>query len=120
MRSQDGGQGDACGGDSVEDLAEVPRDDDRFQSLVSRGREHFGSRFYGGEGQSEVGGRHHVHRTLEGWLYLAVVLDLFTRKVVGWSMSERIDSRLAVDALEMAVSRQLPGAGLIAHSARGV
>ena len=58
--------------------------------------------------------------TLEGWLYLAAVLDLFTRKVVGWSMSERIDSRLAVDALEMAVSRQLPDAGLIAHSDRGV
>ena len=58
--------------------------------------------------------------TLEGWLYLAAVMDLFTRKVVGWSMSERIDSRLAVDALEMAVSRQLPEAGLIAHSDRGV
>ncbi len=57
---------------------------------------------------------------LEGWLYLAVVLDLFTRKVVGWSMSERIDSRLVVDALEMAVSRQLPGEDLIAHSDRGV
>ena len=57
--------------------------------------------------------------TLEGWLYLAAVLDLFTRKVVGWSMSERIDSRLVVDALEMAVSRQLPDAGLIAHSDRG-
>ena len=42
--------------------------------------------------------------TLEGWLYLAAVIDLFTRKVVGWSMSERIDSRLAVDALEMAVT----------------
>ncbi len=58
--------------------------------------------------------------TLEGWLYLAAVLDLFTRKVVGWSMSARIASRLAVDALEMAVSRQLPEAGLIAHSDRGV
>ena len=58
--------------------------------------------------------------TLEGWLYLAVVLDLFSRKVVGWSMSERIDSRLVVDALEMAVTGQLPGAGLIAHSDRGV
>ncbi len=58
--------------------------------------------------------------TLEGWLYLAAVIDLFTRKVVGWSMSERIDSRMAVDALEMAVSRQLPDAGLIAHSDRGV
>ncbi|MCX7419264.1 MAG: DDE-type integrase/transposase/recombinase [Planctomycetia bacterium] len=58
--------------------------------------------------------------TLEGWLYLAAVIDLFRRKVVGWSMSERIDSRLAVVALEMAVSRQLPDAGLIAHSDRGV
>ena len=58
--------------------------------------------------------------TLEGWLYLAAVLDLFTRKVVGWSMSERIDSRLVVDALEMAVSRELPDAGLVAHSDRGV
>jgi transposase InsO family protein len=64
--------------------------------------------------------------TLEGWLYLAAVIDLFTRKVVGWSMSERIDSRLVVAALEMAVSRQLPAsskhpkAGLIAHSDRGV
>ena len=58
--------------------------------------------------------------TLEGWLYLAVVLDLFTRKVVGWSMSERIESRLVVDALEMAVSRQLAGEGLIAHSDRSV
>ena len=64
--------------------------------------------------------------TLEGWLYLAAVLDLCIRKVVGWSMLERIDSRLVVDALEMAVSRELPVssngsvAGLIAHSDRGV
>ena len=58
--------------------------------------------------------------TLEGWLYLAAVLDLFTRKVVGWSMSPRIDSRLVVDALEMAVARELPDAGLVAHSDRGV
>ena len=58
--------------------------------------------------------------TLEGWLYLAEVLDMFTRKVMGWSISERIDSRLAVNVLEMAVSRQLPDGGLIAHSDRGV
>ena len=58
--------------------------------------------------------------TLEGWLYLAAVIDLFTRKVVGWSMSQRIDSRLVVDALEMAVARELPDAGLVAHSDRGV
>ena len=58
--------------------------------------------------------------TREGWLYLAAVEDLHSRRIVGWSMSERIDSRLVVDALEMAVRRQLPGAGLVAHSDRGV
>ena len=58
--------------------------------------------------------------TDEGWLYLAAVEDLYSRKIVGWSMSERIDSRLAVDALEMAVQRELPGEGLVAHSDRGV
>jgi transposase InsO family protein len=58
--------------------------------------------------------------TAEGWLYLAAVEDLHSRKIVGWSMSERIDSRLVVDALEMAVQRELPGEGLVAHSDRGV
>jgi putative transposase len=57
--------------------------------------------------------------TGEGWLYLAAVEDLHSRRIVGWSMGERIDSRLVVDALEMAVSRRLPGAGLVAHSDRG-
>ncbi len=57
--------------------------------------------------------------TREGWLYLAAVEDLYSRKIVGWSMSERIDSRLVVDALEMAISQRLPGAGLVAHSDRG-
>ena len=58
--------------------------------------------------------------TDEGWLYLAAVEDLFSRKIVGWSMSDRIDSRLVVDALEMAIHRELPGEGLMAHSDRGV
>lgn len=57
--------------------------------------------------------------TREGWLYLAAVEDLYSRQVVGWSMGERIDSRLVVDALEMAVSRRRPAAGLVAHSDRG-
>jgi transposase InsO family protein len=47
------------------------------------------------------------------------VEDLRSRRIVGWSMSERIDSRLVADALEMAVARRLPGAGLVAHSDRG-
>jgi transposase InsO family protein len=57
--------------------------------------------------------------THEGWLYLAVVEDLFSRMVVGWSMAESMESRLVVDALEMAIQRRRPGAGLLAHSDRG-
>jgi putative transposase len=57
--------------------------------------------------------------TREGWLYLAAVEDLFSRMVVGWSMAESMESRLVVDALEMAVQRRLPDAGLLAHSDRG-
>jgi putative transposase len=57
--------------------------------------------------------------TREGWLYLAVVEDLFSRMVVGWSMAETMGSRLVVDALEMALARRRPGVGLLAHSDRG-
>jgi transposase InsO family protein len=57
--------------------------------------------------------------TREGWLYLAVVEDLYSRKVVGWSMAATLESRLVVDALEMAVQRRLPDEGLVAHSDRG-
>jgi transposase InsO family protein len=54
-----------------------------------------------------------------GWPYLAAVEGLYARKIVGWSMGSRIDSRLVVDALEMAIARRLPGEGLVAHSDRG-
>jgi len=57
--------------------------------------------------------------TREGWLYLAVVEDLYSRMVVGWSMGNTMTSRLVVDALEMAVARRLPEEGLLAHSDRG-
>jgi putative transposase len=57
--------------------------------------------------------------TQEGWLYLSVVEDLFSRMVVGWAMAESMESRLVVDALEMALARRRPGAGLLAHSDRG-
>jgi putative transposase len=60
--------------------------------------------------------------TREGWLYLAVVEDLYSRLIVGWSMDSTMTSRLVVDALEMAVARRLPEAdllGLTAHSDRG-
>ncbi len=57
--------------------------------------------------------------TREGWLYLAAVEDLYSRRVVGWSMSDRLDSRLVVEATALAVERRLPGEGLLAHSDRG-
>lgn len=58
--------------------------------------------------------------TAEGWLYLAVVEDLFTRRIVGWAMSDTIDSRLVVDALQMALEQERPGKNLVVHSDRGV
>jgi putative transposase len=57
--------------------------------------------------------------TREGWLYLAAIEDLYSRMVVGWSMADTMTSRLVVDAMEMAVTRRLPGVGLLAHSDRG-
>jgi putative transposase len=57
--------------------------------------------------------------TLEGFLYLAAVEDLYSRRVVGWSMDDNMESRLVVDALEMAIQRRLPDETLLAHSDRG-
>lgn len=57
--------------------------------------------------------------TGEGWVYLAVVLDLFSRYVVGWSMSTRLTSSLVIDALTMAVRQRKPEPGLLHHSDRG-
>ena len=57
--------------------------------------------------------------TQEGWLYLAVVIDLFSRKVVGWSMSSRMKATLVCDALRMAIWLRRPPPGLIVHSDRG-
>ena len=54
--------------------------------------------------------------TSEGWLYLAVVLDLFTRKIVGWAMREHMRAELTIAALTMAIQRQKPPPGLIHHS----
>ena len=58
--------------------------------------------------------------TGEGWLYLAAVLDLHTRKIVGWSMRETLHTEIATDALTMAIERQRPPPGLIHHSDRGI
>ncbi len=58
--------------------------------------------------------------TAEGWLYLAAVMDLFSRKIVGWAMRNHMQVELTSSALTMAVRQQRPGAGLIHHSDRGV
>jgi len=59
-------------------------------------------------------------RTLEGWLYLCIVQDLIFRRIVGWSMSERIDSALVSTAFRMALQQSRPGPELLFHSDRGV
>jgi len=58
--------------------------------------------------------------TAEGWLYLAVVIDLYSRKVVGWSMGSRMKAQLVCDALTMAIWQRQPEEGLIVHSDQGV
>ncbi len=58
--------------------------------------------------------------TREGWLYLAVVLDLASRRVVGWSMKNSLEATLATDALQMALWSRKPARGLLHHSDRGV
>lgn len=57
--------------------------------------------------------------TDEGWLYLATVMDLYSRKIVGWSFSDSLERSIAIDALKMAIANRRPKAGLIFHSDRG-
>ena len=57
--------------------------------------------------------------TNEGWLYLAVVLDLFSRRVVGWSMRETMPQELTITALQTAITNRRPGPGLVHHADRG-
>ena len=65
-----------------------------------------------------VGDITYIH-TAEGWLYLATVIDLYSRKIVGWSMADNMKVSLVNDALEMAIKRRNPPAGLIWHTDRG-
>jgi transposase InsO family protein len=68
--------------------------------------------------QAYVGDITYIY-TLEGWLYLAVVIDLYSRQVVGWSMAEHMRAKLVNDALLMAVWKRKPSKGLIWHTDRG-
>jgi len=58
-------------------------------------------------------------RTGQGWLYLAVVLDLYSRRIVGWAMSDSLHRQLVIDALQMALTARRPPPGLLHHSDRG-
>jgi transposase InsO family protein len=68
--------------------------------------------------QVYVGDITYIH-TQEGWLYLAVVIDLFSRQVVGWSMAAYMKTQLVNDALQMAIGKRKPGKGLLWHTDRG-
>lgn len=59
-------------------------------------------------------------KTPEGWLFVAAILDLYSRRIVGWAMSQRIDTALVLDALSMALLHRKPPASLLFHSDRGV
>ncbi|MFT4607407.1 MAG: putative transposase, partial [Chitinophagales bacterium] len=58
-------------------------------------------------------------RTYEGWLYLAVVLDLYPRQIVGWSMQSRMTTAIVMDALTMALWRRRPKEDVVSHSEQG-
>src|SRR5438552_2954204 len=58
--------------------------------------------------------------TREGWLYLAVLLDLYSRRIVGWAMSEKMNRALVIDALAMAIEHRRPTVGLIHHTDQGL
>ena len=59
-------------------------------------------------------------RTVEGWLYLAIVMDLYSRQIVGWNMDKKPKATLVCEALNMAVKRRSPGAEVMHHSDRGI
>ena len=58
-------------------------------------------------------------RTWQGWLYLVAVQDLYSRRIVGWSMADHLRAELVTDALEMALAHRRPAPGLIWHSDQG-
>jgi len=71
-----------------------------------------------------LGGRHHLCHTYvttaQNWVYVAAILDLYSRRIVGWAVSPHINTALVMQALAMALTHRQPPAGLIFHSDRGV
>ena len=79
---------------------------------------HLNRQFEAAPDQAYVGDITYIP-TREGWLYLAVLIDLYSRAVVGWAMSSHMKASLVNDALLMATFKRRPGAGLLVHSDRG-
>lgn len=77
------------------------------------------TRLCGERTQPEMGWGHHLGLDREGWVYLAVILDLFSRRVIGWAISNRMKQDLALRALNMAVAIRRPPPGCIHHTDRG-
>ena len=101
-----------------EGAAEATREAEGRRRTVGHRRQHSRPRFRGRPSEPEVAGRLHLHWA-EGWLYVAVVLDLFSRRVVGWSMKADRDASLVMDALMMAVWRRGKADALLHHSDQG-
>jgi putative transposase len=112
-----------------------------IRRIYARSRENYGSRkiWRALLAAGESCGRHRVNRnfsvqradrvwagdmtfvaTREGWLYLAVLIDLYSRRVVGWAMGSKMNQALANDAIMMAIGHRQPSAGLIHHTDRGI
>ena len=75
--------------------------------------------FYSGSVGQYYSGANTYVRTRAGWLYLAVVMDLFSRKIVGWAMAPAMPTELIASALRMAIQQRKPAPGLLLHSDRG-
>ena len=100
------------------DAAPFPHDhrlEARFPDRAERAR----TGLHGECPQSGVGHRHHVSPDGPGLAVLAVILDLFPRRVVGWATSQEVDRHLALAALDTALARRRPAPGLVHHSDRG-
>ena len=89
------------------------------RQAVDSGAESSGSAVRGGEPEHALGDGITCLRKHEGWLYLAVVIDLFSRQVVGWSMRPTLHSDVVMQALLAAVWRRKPPSGLMLHSNQG-
>ena len=109
IQEQDGGKDVAAGGaPESADAAALAKEIGVSAQTLERWREDAQSRPARGRAWTD-----------EGWLYLAVVLDLFNREVVGWSIKPRMTADIVIDALTMAWFRKKPAPGLIHHSDRG-